>query len=277
MRVSDLTPELLGKALEVYLQRAYPPGPAPAPLLPDLTGLTTPDDVLSKFSRESRPGPGGESIDLYALRLGNERYPHMKVALVQFLEPGEWVWSVDTHDRMPVAPGSDEWDRFQALRIHNLRIKAEVEAGWRERGLDTCRVLARRMPQVGSDQQGPLVLVVDDEDGMRSAAVNILRSVGYRVTEAASGLEGMERFVEESPRLVLLDYDMPGMDGLELCLRLREFESFGGRRVPILLATAGNLDLSSEPTLDSFLVKPYQRSLLLSFVQHQLPWSAPAG
>jgi CheY-like chemotaxis protein len=270
MQVSELTPELLSQALDVYLTRAYPHGNVPPTAQIDFDQLHSTEDVLDLFTCESRPGPDGSPLNLYALRLGNERYPHMKVSLVQFLEPGVWVWTVDTHDRMPVAPGTDDWDRFQELRILNLKVKASVEAGWRAVGLDTCRVVARRMPTVEAKQTGPLILVVDDEDGMRQAAVNILRGAGYRVIEASSGLEGIERFVEQSPQLVLSDYEMPGMDGLELSHRLREFEPLG-KRTPILMATAGNWDLSSDPILDGFLVKPYQRSLLLSFVELQLP------
>ncbi len=268
MKVSDLTPDLFRRALDVYVERAYPDGGAPPQAEIDTQGLTSSQDVLDLFEVEELEGG---SIVHYVLRLGNANYPHMKLSLVPFYEPAELAWCVDTHDRLPAKPGSADWKRTKELRVHNLQVKASVEAGWREAGLDTPRVVAERIPESEQAERGPLVLVVDDEDGMRSAAVKILRSAGYRVVEAASALRAIERYVQECPDLVLMDYEMPGMDGLELCARLREVERVRGDRTPMLMATAGNLDLREEPGLDGFLVKPYQRRLLLSFVQHQLP------
>ena len=272
MRLSELTPALFRKALGLYLERAYPGGDVPPRARIDTSSLRTPHEVLALFTLEQRPNPGGETFHHYVLRLGNARYPHMKLALTEFLEPGEWMWSVDTHDRVPVAPGSPDWDAWQELRLHNLRVKARVETAWRKAGVPTARIVQRQLPEVGEAScTGPLVLVVDDERGMRSAAVKMLRSAGYRAVEAESGLAAIDRFLACEPALVLMDYEMPGMDGEEACRRLREIGLETGRATRILLCTAGMVPLAQFSSADGFLVKPYQRTLLLSFVKHQLP------
>jgi CheY-like chemotaxis protein len=275
MKLAELTPELFKKALVLYLERAYVNMQPPPKARIDTSGLHTSADVLALFVAEPRPNPGAETTHHYVLRLGNSRYPHMKLALMEFLEPGEWMWAVDTHDRAPIDPNSPDYAKWQELRLHNLRVKAEVEAAWRRNGIPTARVVQRKLPKIGeANCHGPLILAVDDELGMRTAAVKMLRAEGYRVIEADCGMDAIEKFVHERPDLVLMDYEMPGMDGEEACRRMREVAAphEGERRTPILLATAGMVPLSEFSMADGWLVKPYQRTLLLSFVKHQLPW-----
>ena len=277
MKLDELTPDLFRKALGIYLERTYPDGVPPSRGVPDTLHLRTADDVLALFTRETRPNPGGSEFRHYVIRLGNSRYPHMKLALMEFLEHDEFMWSVDTHDRAPVDPESPDWPKWQDLRIQNLRLKARIEAAWRKTGIPTARVVARKLGKVAESGDGPLVLVVDDERGLRSGAVGILRSEGYRVIEAESGLEGIDRFLAERPDLVVVDYEMPGMNGEDVVRRLRVLEQDAeiGKRTPVLLATAGMVPLADTCSADGFLVKPYQRTLLLSFVRHQLPGDKP--
>jgi CheY-like chemotaxis protein len=272
MKLSELTPELFRKALELYLERAYPDGKVPPRARVGLAGVRTADDVLALFTRETRPNPGGSEFRHFVLRLGNQRYPHMKMALMEFLERDEFMWSVDTHDRAPVDPASPDFQAWQELRIHNLKLKARIEAAWRKSGVPTARVVARQLARPAEKGDGPLVLVVDDEQGLRSGAVNILQSDGYRVVEAGSGLEAIDRFLQDRPDVVVVDYEMPGMNGEDVVRRLRDLETDAesGRRTPVILATAGMVPLAEHCSADGFLVKPYQRTLLLSFVRHQL-------
>ena len=273
MRLDDMEPEFFELGLAIYLHHAYGGRQPPESAQVDTSGLREARDVLALFTEETPPNPGGESHRHLVLRLGNERYPHMKLALMEFVEPGEWFWSVDTHDRAHIRPDSPDWPRWQELRRYNLDVKRRVEEAWREAGIPTARVVAQRLAPVLRACRGPLVLVVDDEEGMRSVAVNILQSEDYRVIEASSGAEALRLFRTIRPDLVLMDFEMPGLDGVEVCARMRELELQHPRRrhTPVLLATAGQARLSEMPGADGFLMKPYHRTLLLSFVAHQLP------
>lgn len=69
------------------------------------------------------------------------------------------------------------------------------------------------------------VLVVDDEEGIRSGAERILTRMGCRVTQAANGIEGLKVVAADPPAIVLLDMKMPGIDGMEVLQRIQAQDS----------------------------------------------------
>ena len=79
----------------------------------------------------------------------------------------------------------------------------------------------------------PRVLVIEDEERIRQFLQRGLSFEGYRVDMAADGPDGLELARKNQPDLVLLDLMLPGMDGLEVCRRLRDVSD-----VPILMFTA---------------------------------------
>jgi two-component system, OmpR family, response regulator MprA len=101
------------------------------------------------------------------------------------------------------------------------------------------------------------VLIVDDEPAVRAALDRALRLDRYEVELAADGREALDRLAEARLDAVVLDVAMPGIDGLEVCKRLRE----AGDRTPVLMLTArdavddrvAGLDAGA----DDYLVKPF--------------------
>jgi two-component system, OmpR family, response regulator MprA len=101
------------------------------------------------------------------------------------------------------------------------------------------------------------VLIVDDEPAVRSALDRALRLDRYEVELAGDGREALDRLAETRLDAVVLDVMMPGIDGLEVCRRLRE----AGDRTPVLMLTArdavddrvAGLDAGA----DDYLVKPF--------------------
>ncbi|NOZ76370.1 MAG: response regulator [Euryarchaeota archaeon] len=89
----------------------------------------------------------------------------------------------------------------------------------------------------------PRVLVVDDEPTFTYMLKNRLRKEGYRVTVARNGLECLEKVKEEVPDLVLVDVMMPGMDGFEVCRRLKEG---GSTNMKVALLTTKDEYLTQE-------------------------------
>ena len=108
------------------------------------------------------------------------------------------------------------------------------------------------------------ILVVDDEDDLRTAIGMMLTSAGYDVCEASDGMQGVTVFKREQPSLVIMDVMMPQLDGFSACRAIRALAP----DVPLLFLSAKHdiSDIETGFTLgaDDYLAKPFrQRELLL--------------
>jgi two-component system response regulator MprA len=101
------------------------------------------------------------------------------------------------------------------------------------------------------------LLIIDDDRALRDALRRALSLAGYDVDTAADGELGLSEISDRPPDAVVLDIGMPGLDGLELCRRLRA----GGDRTPILMLTARDAVEDRIDGLDAgaddYLVKPF--------------------
>ena len=111
---------------------------------------------------------------------------------------------------------------------------------------------------------GDKILVVDDEPGVRGFLRDLLAEEGYEVVLASDGEEALGLAELENPEVILLDINMPGIDGLEVCKRLKAREET--RYIPIIIITA--LDdrgfLAYLEGADDFITKPFN-SMELTF------------
>jgi two-component system KDP operon response regulator KdpE len=118
------------------------------------------------------------------------------------------------------------------------------------------------------------ILVVDDEPQIRRVLRATLSSNGYEVIEAQSGQEAIEMVVTERPELILLDVNMPGMNGLEACNKIRM--AFDG---PIIMVTVRNTERDKIAALDAgaddYVVKPFAIGELLARIRAALRRSNP--
>jgi two-component system response regulator MprA len=119
------------------------------------------------------------------------------------------------------------------------------------------------------------ILVVDDHPEIRSFLKRGLAYEGYTVDLAEDGPQALEKALQASPDLVILDVMMPGLNGLELAKRLR-----AGDNVPILLLTARGATADKVAGLgagaDDYLVKPFALDELLARVRAHLRRQTPA-
>lgn len=110
------------------------------------------------------------------------------------------------------------------------------------------------------------ILIADDDDRIVASLRRALAYEGYEVTTAGGGVEALASARARLPDLVILDVMMPGLDGIEVCRRLRE-----GGEVPILMLTArdGTADrvLGLDSGADDYLIKPFAYDELLARVR----------
>jgi two-component system, OmpR family, KDP operon response regulator KdpE len=105
------------------------------------------------------------------------------------------------------------------------------------------------------------LLIVEDDERIRSALIRALRERGHAVSSAATALAGLRQAVEERPDLVVLDLGLPDLDGSELLRMLRAVST-----VPVIVATARDDDDSVVRALDSgaddYVLKPFRADQL---------------
>jgi DNA-binding response OmpR family regulator len=107
----------------------------------------------------------------------------------------------------------------------------------------------------------PSLLLVEDDPSIRMAIELALTRQGHQVATAATGEEGLELWQSQRPELVVLDVMLPGIDGFEICRRIRRTD-----QVPIILLTARSDDIDVvvglESGADDYVVKPVQPRVL---------------
>ena len=116
------------------------------------------------------------------------------------------------------------------------------------------------------------ILLIEDDPVSRKFMELILQKEGFQVMTAVNGLEGLRKARTESPDLLVLDVMLPGLDGFEICYRLRSEPDT--TKLPILILSAKGQDSDRDAALkvgaNAFLSKPVDRLVLFSKVTELL-------
>jgi two-component system phosphate regulon response regulator PhoB len=127
-----------------------------------------------------------------------------------------------------------------------------------------CRGLA--VSDASTNLAKPLVLVVEDEAALATMLRYNLEKQGFRVDEAADGQEALTRISEAPPDLVLLDWMLPVMSGIEVCRQIRRRPAT--RDLPVIMVTARTEDQDAVRGLntgaDDYIIKPFNMDALLA-------------
>lgn len=124
----------------------------------------------------------------------------------------------------------------------------------------------------------PVVLLVEDEPAQREILRYNLEAEGFAVVAASNGEEAMERVAEGLPDLILLDWMMPHVSGLEVCRRIRAKSETRG--IPILMLSARSEEVDKvrglETGADDYVIKPYSVAELMARLRAHLRRVRPA-
>src|SRR5262245_3492463 len=127
------------------------------------------------------------------------------------------------------------------------------------------------------DTQNPLVLVVEDYQDAREMYAAYLQFSGYRVAEAANGIEALEKTKELMPDIILMDLALPKMDGWEATRRLKADHQT--RHIPIVALTghalAGHAEAARQAGCDAFVTQPCLPDALVAEIQRMLSVRTP--
>ncbi|RVT97434.1 response regulator [Rhodovarius crocodyli] len=108
-------------------------------------------------------------------------------------------------------------------------------------------------------------LVVDDSTVVRKVARRILEKHGFSIREAADGQQALDAVAEDMPRLVLLDRNMPVMDGIEFLKRLRD--TYGSSEPTVVMCTTeaaqDRIMEGLEAGADEYVMKPFDEAILM--------------
>jgi len=119
----------------------------------------------------------------------------------------------------------------------------------------------------------PRILYIEDNPHNMRLVRKMLRMQQYELLEAVNGADGIQVALDHHPDLILLDINLPDLDGVEVCQRIRSMESIAW--IPIIALTAnvmhGDRERFLESGMDGYLPKPLTRLELLNTVEQYLP------
>ena len=117
------------------------------------------------------------------------------------------------------------------------------------------------------------ILVIEDTEDNRQIIRDLLSSVGYELIEATDGAEGVAMAQSQHPDLILMDIQLPGIDGYEATRRIRALPEIGG--MPIIAVTSyalsGDEAKTREAGCDGYVAKPFSPRQLLAKIREFLP------
>jgi two-component system KDP operon response regulator KdpE len=122
----------------------------------------------------------------------------------------------------------------------------------------------------------PVALVIDDEPQIRRLLQVTLEANGYRVFDAATGLDGIAQAAQRRPDVILLDLGLPDLNGVEVLRRLREWS-----RVPVIILSVRDREEDKVAALDAgaddYVTKPFNSAELLARLRAALRHAQPHG
>ena len=137
------------------------------------------------------------------------------------------------------------------------------------------KVIKEKKKPIANEQNGTSILVVEDEEGVRTILKDILEDGGYKVEVAPNGKKGIKLFQEKKFNLVLTDLGMPGMSGWQVAEEIKKMNG----KTKVALVTGWEVDLNNNELkkcgVDLVINKPFQMNQILGSVKEMMEDGAP--
>ena len=141
------------------------------------------------------------------------------------------------------------------------------------RGFDFLFHAAGSSREAKEAMMSKVILVIEDQEDNRRIVRDLLTSQGYEVIEAVNGLDGVNAAETRRPDLILMDIQLPGIDGYEATRRIKANPEI--RKIPIIVATSyalsGDDVKAFEAGCDAYMAKPFSPRKLLAKIREYLP------
>jgi len=116
------------------------------------------------------------------------------------------------------------------------------------------------------------ILIVEDEESLLKLESILLSSKGYRVTAVTEGNAALKEFSRERPDLVILDVMLPGIDGYEVCRKIKEDPA--NSSIPVIMLTARkntkDMERGLQAGADAYITKPFKSAHLVGTIERLL-------
>lgn len=183
------------------------------------------------------------------------------------------------------SPGGGSDLRQQLVRMRQERVDPEARAlegrlqanqQWSQQLLTDYRELADRVGAHDFPPEEPEVMLVDDDDVYREMLAAMLEEVGLRARQVGSGEAALLEMRKSAPSIVLLDYNMPGMNGMATLRAIKDEPAL--QRIPVVVLTGVNDRNTVKEVITGgaagFIVKPSNRPTILAKIRNLLPKGA---
>jgi len=166
------------------------------------------------------------------------------------------------------------------LIINPVQLAMRPDVSATEDASNTERVIGDRpsvLPQAAVRNGAPLVMIVDDSLTVRKVTSRMLSREGFEVVTAKDGVDALQVLADQTPDVILLDIEMPRMDGFEFTKTMKGDPK--NAHIPIIMITSRTAEKhrnrAAELGVDLYLGKPYQEDDLLRNLRDMLSIAAP--
>ncbi len=165
---------------------------------------------------------------------------------------------------------SQEIDRFEASKVGN---KLQEAQHWMDQFGTGYRKQSEHLVEQSFPPPQAEVLLVDDDDMYREMLATMMEEVNFHVTHADCGTAALAEMRKRRPDIVLLDYNMPGLDGMGTLRQMKDDPEL--RQIPVVMLTGVNARETVKEVIMSgaagFIVKPSNRPTILAKIRNLLP------